>query len=70
VTFKHVPQLREFIEAGSTKQTAESRQASAIGCGLTIGVEKIEHGAELQEHERLSIKPGTRLPKKNRSAQA
>src|SRR5438046_8034709 len=64
-----VHELRQFIDAGSTQQSADVRDATIVACGLSNGITIFlnRHCSELEHHERLAIKAFAVLAEDDRS---
>lgn len=67
--FEDVVEFGKFIEAGFAQELAECREPLSIGQEVAIGIARIGHGTEFNEHERLAVETGALLAEKNRGSE-
>src|SRR5437660_1955433 len=65
----NIHELRQLIDAGSTQQSADVRDARIVAGGLRNGITVFlnRHCSELEHHERLAIKAFAVLAEDDRS---
>ena len=61
ISLENVQEFREFIQAGTAHQLAESRESICVGQELPIGSTGIGHRSEFIQDKRLTVKPGAFL---------
>ena len=69
VTFEHVEELRQLIQAGGAQEAPKAGEALLVGQQVTIGIAQVAHGAELVESEQLAVQAGALLAEDHRPAE-
>ena len=65
LSFKHVDEFWQFVQAGAPEESAEARQPLGIGEQVAVSIPSVRHRPKLVHEKRRAVQARTLLTKED-----